>query len=302
MAQITRKLTPSELEAFDRDGVVLLKNAVSPALVESLREAVDSFKAAPRPEKAMSASRDLNFSPETPGEFWGETFCWRVFGKSPFREAVLHSDLGPLAGQALRSSKVNHVFDQLLVKEPGAATPTLWHHDAPYWPLAGDGRALLAGDWPGARCSIASAWLALDPVTSKTGAMRFVRGSHRWGQRFSPVAFARDAKPYDTPLPKLPDIDALLAQGDPKVQVMSFEYEPGDVSIHHGLLVHSAPPNTSAATRRRAYVTRWAGDGVRWDPRPGIQPFMDPGVPPGAPLDSELFPVVWRGDSIEARL
>ena len=91
-----------------------------------------------------------------------------------------------MAGQALRSSKATHVFDQLLVKEPGSGTPTRWHHDAPYWPLAGS--------------RLATAWLALDPVSAETGAMRFVKGSHKWGTRFQPVAFS-SAMRYDTPEP-----------------------------------------------------------------------------------------------------
>lgn len=287
MAQICRTLTAGELEAFDRDGCVLIKKAVAPALVESLRDALDSVKASERPKKALGG-RNLNATPDTPGEFWGESFCWRVYGESyglnPFREAVLNSDLGALAGQALRSSKASHIFDQILVKEPGAGTPTLWHHDATYWPIMGE--------------KIATAWVALDHVTAETGAMKFVRGSHKWGERFNPVAFSKHVKAYDTPLPKIPDIDSLLEQGDPKIKLTSFDYEPGDVSIHHGLLVHMAPANTSGSTRRRAYITRWAGDGVIWDPRPGIQPFLDPHLQPGDELEgSELFPTVWRCSS-----
>ncbi len=39
----------------------------------------------------------------------------------------------------------------------------------------------------------------------------------------------------------------------------------------------------------------WACDDVVWDPRKGTTDVMhDPGLKPGDPLDSELFPVVWR--------
>lgn len=47
--------------------------------------------------------------------------------------------------------------------------------------------------------------------------------------------------------------------------------------------------------RRRAYVTRWAGDDTVYYPRPDIQPMIsEPDIPEGAPLDSKLWPVVWR--------
>ena len=80
-----------------------------------------------------------------------------------------------------------------------------------------------------------------------------------------------------------------------RVRALDLISTSGDVSIHHGLLLHMAMPNISATTRRRAYVTRWAGDGVTFDPRPGIQQFLDPHIEAGRPLEeSELFPVVWR--------
>ena len=64
--------------------------------------------------------------------------------------------------------------------------------------------------------------------------------------------------------------------------------------MHDGLVVHGAPGNRSAATRRRAYLTRWAGDDVTYDPRPNLQRMLrDPGIEPGGPLDSDLFPVVY---------
>ncbi|MEC9165507.1 MAG: hypothetical protein VX596_00295 [Pseudomonadota bacterium] len=47
--------------------------------------------------------------------------------------------------------------------------------------------------------------------------------------------------------------------------------------------------------RRRAYVQRWAGDDVTYNPRPNLMAMKrDPGLAPGAGLDSTLFPAVWR--------
>jgi hypothetical protein len=46
------------------------------------------------------------------------------------------------------------------------------------------------------------------------------------------------------------------------------------------------------------YVTRWTGDDVRYAPKPKIQPLIrQPTVLPGAPLDSDLWPVVWPSPS-----
>lgn len=75
---------------------------------------------------------------------------------------------------------------------------------------------------------------------------------------------------------------------------MRFDLAPGACTLHHGLTVHGAPGNNRLDRRRRAHVSRWAGDDTVFHPRPGIQempPFPD--IPPRGPLDSELWPCVW---------
>ena len=71
--------------------------------------------------------------------------------------------------------------------------------------------------------------------------------------------------------------------------------EPGDCTLHHGLTVHYAPGNSSTGTRRRAYVTRWAGDDVTYNPRENLMAVkFPPDINAGDPLDCDLFPVVWQ--------
>jgi ectoine hydroxylase-related dioxygenase (phytanoyl-CoA dioxygenase family) len=99
-------------------------------------------------------------------------------------------------------------------------------------------------------------------------------------------------------LPQIPDIEVMRDS----LQLIQYELEPGDCTVHHALLVHAEPGNTLAARRRRAVVTRWTGDDVRYAPKPKIQPLIrQPNISAGAPLDSDLRPVVWstpRGRSL----
>jgi ectoine hydroxylase-related dioxygenase (phytanoyl-CoA dioxygenase family) len=71
--------------------------------------------------------------------------------------------------------------------------------------------------------------------------------------------------------------------------------EPGDCTVHHAFTLHGAPGNASNDQRRRAYVQRWVGYNLTYNPRPNLQRMLrDPGIPIGAPLDSDLFPGFWR--------
>ena len=97
---------------------------------------------------------------------------------------------------------------------------------------------------------------------------------------------------YEETLESVPDIEAERSVHS----FACFEMAPGDCTIHHGLTVHGAPGNRSTSLRRRAYITRWAGDDVSYNPRPNLQRMLrDSGIESGRSLDCELFPVVREG-------
>ena len=95
----------------------------------------------------------------------------------------------------------------------------------------------------------------------------------------------RSEEEYEEDLPEVPDIEASRSDYD----IIWFDLEPGDCTVHHALTVHGAPGNASQSMRRRAYVTRWTGDDVIYNPRPNLMKILyDPGIECGAPLDSKL--------------
>ena len=265
---LPRSITAAERETYRRDGIVCLRGMFDASWVERLREAIEADKAQP-----SRMAKNVNEDGGT-GDFFSDTFVWRA--QKGFLDTVMNGPGAAIAGGVMGASKVNLIFDQILVKEPGTSTRTLWHHDGTYWPVAGD--------------MIATLWVALDDVGPETGAVEYIKGSHRWGQRFKAVSFD-PRQQYEEDLPPVPDIDA---ERD-RYEFAQFEMAPGDVTLHHALTVHGAPGNTSNDRRRRAYVQRWAGEDVTYNPRPNLQRMLeDPGLEPGASLDSALFPVVWR--------
>lgn len=267
---IVRDITEDEVTRFETDGVVFLPGLFDRDWVEMLRERADHVLDRPGELHHELAKGD------DAGRFFSDTFLWHQ--NEGFRDFIYRSPAAAIAGQLLRSTKINIVFDQFLIKEADTREPTVWHHDATYWPIFGQ--------------QICTVWLALDDVTAESGAMEFVKGSHRWG-RFQPIAFV-DPDKYKSDLAPVPDIEAKRDE----LEFIRYEYQPGDCTVHHGLLVHGAGGNARRDRRRRAYVTRWAGDDVVYDPRPNIQPILwDPEIPPGGSLDSKLWPTVWRRDA-----
>ena len=263
-----RPITDEETRTFAEDGIVCLRGLFDQDWVEHLRAAAEAGLEAP-----THFGEELAAARKEPGRFFHDTFMWRE--NAACRRYVFESPAAEIAARVMGAEKTHIFFDQWLIKEPGTPTRTPWHHDMTYWPI--DGRQI---------CTL---WLALDEVTAESGAVEYVKGSHRWGQRFKPATFSGQHD-YKEPLPEVPDIDTQRGE----LEIAQFEMAPGDCTLHHGLLVHGAPGNAKTTTRRRASVTRWAGEDVRYRPREGLQDMpADPGIAAGAPLDSPLWPQVW---------
>jgi ectoine hydroxylase-related dioxygenase (phytanoyl-CoA dioxygenase family) len=176
----------------------------------------------------------------------------------------------------MASREIRLYNDRLLVKEPGTETPTHWHQDLPYFRIDGE-----------QACSV---WIGLDPVTKASGAMSFVKGSHRWGKLYRPVGLgtgkAYGSEDFDGAMPA---IDA-----DPAAfPTVCYEMGPGDVTFHHARTVHGAKGNATADRRRRGYSVRFAGDDVTWLKRKFSLSGVEVDLADGAPLRGNLFPLLW---------
>jgi ectoine hydroxylase-related dioxygenase (phytanoyl-CoA dioxygenase family) len=261
-----RPVAPSERETYRQDGVSCVRDIFPRDWLSYLGEAVEEAMASPGPQgeeytRAGGA-----------GRFFGDLELAERLPK--FRRFALESPAAEIAGRMMGASRVNFFYDQLLVKEPGTRERTPWHQDQPYWAVSGR--------------QVCSLWLPLDRVSEEV-AVEYVVGSHLWPE-FSPYHFKDGTLYAGTGLPPLPDIDAARE----RYEIARFAMEPGDVLVFQAMIVHGSPGNTSA-NRRRALATRWTGDDSRYRRRPGevAIPTRDPGLPDGARLDSERFPLVW---------
>jgi ectoine hydroxylase-related dioxygenase (phytanoyl-CoA dioxygenase family) len=263
--------TPQEVADFQRDGAVCLRNLLTADQIAILREGIEANLRYPSP-RAKIASR-----PEDPGRFV-EDFCnWEE--NEHYRRFIFESGIGETAGQLMHSNVVRLYHDHMLTKEPGTRQRTPWHQDQPYYNI--DGRM---------NCSM---WISVDPV-ERQSTLEFVAGSHA-GPWLMPRSFmSNEAKWFpEGALADLPDVESARA----KFPIIGWELEPGDVVCFHMLTLHAAG-GLRGTRPRRVFSVRFVGDDVthaprRWTTSPEFPGLADT-LPPGAPTDHPLFPILWK--------
>ena len=256
------------VEEYRTHGVTCVRGAFDAGWIARLNAAATK----------LAASQDMTVNGGDPegqgGKFLSATHLWAR--NDDFRAFVFESPAAAIAASLMGGEHVNLFKDHLFVKEAGAAAPTPWHQDLPYWCVAGD--------------KVLSLWIALESVDRDNGAVQFVRGSHRWNKVFDIEDFGAVGTQRKAGLEKVPDIDAAPPGA---YDIVSYDLAPGDCVAFHALTLHGAPGN-STARRRAGYSVRFGGDDTTYDPHPAAsKTFKDPGIVPGAPLGGEVFPRLW---------
>jgi ectoine hydroxylase-related dioxygenase (phytanoyl-CoA dioxygenase family) len=264
------RVSAAEVAAFQADGAVLLRRLLEPAELELLRRGIDANLAHPSPRAKVASSGD------DPGYFLEDFCCWQE--NECYRQLIFRSAIGETGARLMRSATARLYHDHMLTKEPGTRARTPWHQDQPYYNI--EGRQ---------NCSF---WIPLDAV-AREATLEFVAGSHR-GPWLMPRSFM-DAQAKWFPegsLADLPDIEADRA----RYRILGWELEPGDAVCFHMLTLH-ASAGVAPGRRRRVFSVRLIGDDIRHAPRrwktsPDF-PGLAAALPPGAPMEHALFPLLW---------
>ena len=266
------RLSENQISEFQDLGVTVIRQCVDTHGLAELSRAIEEDIRSPGPFYHGYKSE------EGSGRFHGNLRLWEH--DSTFRKFCFSSPLPQIAAGFLESQKVNLLYDQLFVKEPGTLNRTRWHNDQPYWPIRG---------W-----QVLSFWIALDPVSRDSGALEFIAGSHRWDRWFQPKAFGdtagQDEYTANPDYEPMPDIQN--HRGD--YEIVSWSLEPGDAYVFHGLTVHGSGGNQHQSRRRRGYAIRYTGDDLVHDTRVGTNTALSSETHhDGMILDSDRYPVVW---------
>ena len=179
-------VTRSDINTFQRDGVVLVKGLFAD-YVDELRAGISSNMENPGPYAAENLKASEN------GRFFDDYCNWQRIQE--FETVVRQSPAAAVAADLMSSSRVQMFHDHILIKEPGTSKPTPWHQDAPYYFVNG--------------IQNVSFWSPLDPVT--TASLRCVAGSHKWPKPVLPTRWLAEDSFYpneDDYMP-VPDPDAV---------------------------------------------------------------------------------------------
>ena len=264
--------TDKDVQTFASDGAIVLRNLISPAWLKRIAAAIERDIAEPAPYFHGYAATGGT------GQFHGNLRVWET--DPDLREFCLHSGLPEMAAMILGSGRINLLYDQLFVKEPGTPNPTRWHNDQPYWPIRGR--------------DVVSFWMSPDEVSKDSGALEFISGSHKWGTMFQPERFgdtaAHDDYDRNPDYVDMPDIDATRGDYD----IVTWDLNPGDVYVFHAMTVHGAGGNLRNDVRRRGYAVRYVGDDICYDGRPGTNEHLrSADFADGDVLTGPRFPQAW---------
>lgn len=249
------RIDHSLIDGFEADGAVVARGLLDEEWIRLLRDAMpeildDTYD--PTERMTGEGARTVR----------SRDGIWREC--ETFARFLFRSPVGETAATFMRSGAARLYEDLLLYKDAGADGTPGWHRDAPHWPLRGQ--------------QMSSIWFSLEAVTSQTGAMKVIAGSHLDSDE---VVSAGSIGVTEAQLAARP--------------VITFEAEPGDVVVFHPRALHTA--YGSAPDRpRRTFTLRFMGDDVRWRPRRSMfHPWMrECGLQKGDVLDHPWFPVVGR--------
>ncbi|GIS65871.1 MAG: phytanoyl-CoA dioxygenase [Rhodospirillaceae bacterium] len=225
-------LTKQQISDFRSNGVLVIEQLITEGAIQKLRHRVGAHSGRPEslfPETIWSSNRGKGKGHGLSIDYLRKFInCAKnddVFmehAKSPMLLDVIESLLGP---------DIKLLTDQLFIKPPGGMEKT-YHQDSPYFPIR--------------PMELVSSWTALDDVTLDNGCLWVVPGSHLGGALPHSEVWMRG----DREDMRVPDqiIDREVEQ--------PILLKAGDVSFHHGLLLHRSGPNRTS-TRRRGLATHY---------------------------------------------
>ena len=224
----------------------MLEDALAPAELEALVEAIDPFEA--RQEEALRAMEGGRFFIARADEI---TFTTHLVVRSALLRRFTSSALFADVCADLIGPDVRLYWDQAVYKKPGTESPFPWHQD--------NGYAFVEPQ------QYLTCWVALTDATEENGCPWVVPGLHRLGtlaHEYSDIGF--------------------VCLHDPE-HAVAVPASAGSIVVFSSLTPHSTGPNRTDAVRK-AYIVQFAPTGaavIRGEPG-GARRASPPTTSPGS--------------------
>lgn len=254
-------LTAADVDSFQSNGFIKLKNVFSPGATLKLRaELVRLLKA--------EFGADADGGVQT--RFLSLELVWP--DNPLLRAYVLSPRVAKICAELLGTPAVRLYHDNVLSKQPGCGR-TPWHFDDHHFPLDTH--------------DVVTAWAPAQPIPLAMGPLAFAHPIDVW-KLIDAVDFEKSGTNYDR------GVAETFAHHNVAVDETPFDI--GEVSFHHNLNFHTAAGNRTNQSRIVLANTYYA-DGARIVDAPTMvsgdwRKFM-PGVGPGDRAASALNPVCW---------
>tara|TARA_Y100001954_G_scaffold237756_1_gene302534 strand:+ start:939 stop:1943 length:1005 start_codon:yes stop_codon:yes gene_type:complete len=254
------KLTTQEINTFQKDGFIKLKNVLTPELTQILRFEILS----------LLRKTFKNYNKKKKNRFLSLEMMW--LENALIKEFVLSSRIAKICAELLSVKKIRLYHDNALVKESGCGR-TPWHYDDHHFPLETN--------------DVITAWIPAQAIPIEMGPLAFAKPLEVY-------KLVKDIKfnEFDTSYDK--EINNVFK--DKQVSVVEEPFELGEASFHHNLSFHTASENKTTQSRIVLANTYFA-DGARVVNNPtmisGDWKKFIPETNPGEIVSSNLNPICW---------
>ena len=219
-------LTDEQIDQFWEQGFIVLRDVLNPDEINAYGDAIR--------EVALTHFRARGWTTS-----FGNAFLQQLnlrYCSDAVMRFVSCKRFGRIASRLLRTPKVRIYHEQALFKQPGGVD-SHWHQDQFYFPFDD--------------CVTMGLWMPLVDCSLEMGPLRFVRGSHKYGNLEGRSISNESARFFD---------NFIENEGLEVVQVP--DITAGSCSIHLGWTIHGAPANSSNKMRE-VMTANYFPDGAR---------------------------------------
>jgi ectoine hydroxylase-related dioxygenase (phytanoyl-CoA dioxygenase family) len=260
------------LEAFNRDGFVVIEDFIDRATAELLRARFDPLFA----EQYETGIRpdEVNWVPGRDPEDRTRQICNGWKADRLLAAQVLSERTGRLAAELVGWEGVRLLQDNCLWKPPAAKAIGM-HQDGSYLDYLVPPEMI-------------TCWIALDDTAAEAGTLTYARTSHRWPR--SPENRGEFHAPDDW----LEPVRRSRPQGA-EPELVDVVVRAGGAAFHHCDTFHGSGPN-KGVVHRRALVSHLVPADARFHPE-NVDPVYSRYRRHGdLTMDESYFPVVWTCD------